>query len=45
MTEVVCEDCGWEGDMDELVDINNDNKFNQCPRCGSTNIEELDDDE
>lgn len=34
----MCDDCGWTGEPDELVDENDSGKFDQCPRCGSTSL-------
>ena len=48
--EVRCQDCSWEGAINELVCSDEDFKsdkpsrecnFNRCPRCNSLNIEDL----
>jgi len=38
VTELICKDCGWIGEDDELVDETDDDKFNQCPKCHSENV-------
>ncbi len=39
-----CE-CGWSGDEDTVVDNTGDGVFNQCGRCGSTNLTRIDEDD
>ena len=34
-----CQDCAWEGDVQDLVDENDNGKFDQCPRCGKTEFD------
>ena len=52
--EVECNDCGWTGFASELHCSEEDNQsdkpvsqiaFNQCPRCGSTDVYDIDDDD
>ena len=41
--EVECINCGWEGDVDELVaqtDDPDDMLFDRCPKCDSLDIED-----
>jgi hypothetical protein len=35
MPEVICADCGWEGDVNDLIQ-------GCCPECGSYDIVEVD---
>jgi len=43
---LICNDCGWTGDDDDLVDDDNTGKYDQCPSCGCRgflrDIEEID---
>jgi len=48
MTYLICENCGWEGDHDELVSLTEDlgdRHFAFCPVCSGKNFDEIDDEE
>ena len=38
METYTCNNCGWSGEEDELVDDNDNGEFDQCPRCGGTDF-------
>ena len=50
MVRVLCEDCGWEGMMNELAPVHHDNPKEPgdvileavCPKCGSWYLENID---
>jgi len=39
MAQVLCKDCGWEGNLDELVFDYTTHKV-VCPECGNPDLEE-----
>ena len=44
--EIQCSECGWQGDVDELVSKTIhpwDKDFSYCPECGSDDIEDYED--
>ena len=49
MSTLVCLECGWQGDIDDLESIvekpRSINDFICCPDCDSTNVERLEDDD
>uniref|UniRef100_A0A6H1ZQV2 Uncharacterized protein n=1 Tax=viral metagenome TaxID=1070528 RepID=A0A6H1ZQV2_9ZZZZ len=50
MAQVQCKDCGWQGDMDDMVVRYLDNPKESgdvvpevaCPKCGSVWLEDID---
>lgn len=50
MDEVICNDCGWTGDVSQLTcapeyNFSDRVKFDRCPCCGSDDVEDFDEGE
>lgn len=46
--EVFCNNCGWSGDVSQLVCASLSSVsigFNYCPECGSDDIEDVEEDD
>lgn len=41
MDEMICNDCGWEGMMTELIAQGKDGCDLCCPKCKSDNIDSI----